>query len=87
MKPTEFAGQNYVLAAPDGVENVAPLPVFRNGACCVSCWELSDDELAEITRSRRVFLSVFMGATQPPVYVGSETTTRQVVADYGVWKR
>lgn len=83
----EFDGQNLVLQPPTGAENVRPLPIFRNGFCCVSCWELTDEELAEIVRTRRVFISVFSGNTQPPVYVGSETTTREVVADYGVWKR
>lgn len=85
--PVEFAGSNFVLGAPTGSDNVGPLPIFRNGTCCVSAWELTEEELAEIVRTRRVFLSVFYGNTQPPVYVGSETSCREVVADYGAWKR
>jgi hypothetical protein len=86
--PVEFKGQNVVLQPPRGSENVGPLPIFRNGTCCVSCWQLTPEELAEINANGgRVFLSVFFGNTQPPVYVGSETTTREAIADYGVWKR
>lgn len=84
--PVEFEGHNHVLRAPGGAENVTPLPIFRNGTCCVSCWELSDDEIAEIVKSRRIYLSVFFGNTQPPVFVGSERQVRDVIADYGVWK-
>jgi hypothetical protein len=86
-KPVAFPGSNYTLGAPPGAENVSPLPIFRNGTCCVSAWELTDAEIAEIVKSRRVFLSVFFGNSQPPVYVGSETSVREIVADYGAWKR
>lgn len=85
--PVEFEGQNLVLEPPPGGENIAPLPIFRNGTCCVSCWELSDDEITEIVKSRRVYLSVFFGLTQPPVFVGCEQQVRDMIADYGVWKR
>lgn len=85
--PVDFPGKNLDLQPPPGAENIAPLPIFRNGTCCVSCWELSPDELADVIRTGKVFLSVFWGQTQPPVYVGSEETTREVIADYGVWKR
>lgn len=87
-KPVEFEGFNHSLGAPPGrEETVQPLPVFRNGACCVSAWELTDEELVEIIKSKRVFLSVFFGSSQPPVYVGSESSVRYVVSDYGVWKK
>lgn len=85
--PVEFEGQNLLLRAPAGSENIGALPIFRNGKCCVSCWELSDGEIAEIVRSKRVYLSVFFGDTQPPVFVGCEQQVRDVIADYGVWKR
>lgn len=85
--PIKFKGHNRVLSPPPGSENVLPLPIFRNGKCCVSCWELTQEELAEINRTGRVYVSIFSGKTQPPVFVGSETTVREVVADYGLWKR
>ena len=85
--PVSFHGSNGLLGAPAGSENIDALPVFRNGTCCVSAWELSEEELAEVIKTKRVFLSVFFGNSQPPVYVGSESSMREMVADYGVWKR
>ena len=85
--PIKFNGYNRILNPPPDSENVLPLPIFRNGKCCVSCWQLTKEELAEINRTGRVYISIFSGETQPAVYVGSETTVREVVADYGLWKR
>lgn len=87
--PIKFEGQNAELVGPKDDDTIQPLPVFRNGACCVSCWELTAEERAEIAASGRIFLSIFMGNTQPPVFIGSEEATRGLVADYGtgVWKR
>jgi hypothetical protein len=87
-EPTAFEGHNVVLAPPPGSENVTPLPIFRNGLCCVSCWQLTAEELTEvIAAGGKVFISVFSGKTQPPVYVGSENSVREIIADYGVWKK
>lgn len=84
----DFEGTNRTLLPPSGAENVIDLRVFNNGSCTVSCWELSDEELAQVSRSRQVFLSVFFGPTSPPVFVGSEETVRNLVVDFGgVWKR
>lgn len=85
--PVEFKGSNGVLGAPRGAENVDALPVFRNGVCCVSCWQLSPAEVEEVARTGRVFISVFAGRTQPPVFAGGEEETRELIADYGAWKR
>lgn len=85
--PVKFSGYNVNLMPPLNSENIAAIPVFNNGVCTVSCWELSDEEVAEIVKSRRVFLTVLFGKTSPPVYVGSEQAVRDVVSDYGVWKR
>jgi hypothetical protein len=85
--PIKFDGANALLAAPSGAENVDGLPVFRNGICCVSCWALSPDEVAEIARTGRIFITVLAGKTQPPVFAGGEEETRELIADYGVWKK
>lgn len=83
----EFPGANMLLRAPDGAENVSDMHTFTNGHCSVSCWELSDDELAEIVRTRRVYLSVLYGRTQPPVFVSSESVMRGFLVDYGgTWR-
>lgn len=84
-----FEGANGKRTAPaESEETVSDLHVFANGMCCISCWELSEEELAEILRTKRIYLSVFSGITQPPVFVGGEGETRSVVQDYGgVWKK
>lgn len=85
----KFPGANRSYGPPAGVteEQCATLHVFSNGACLVSCWEFTDEEIAEIVRTRRAFLSVWSGGTLSPVFVGSESVTRGVVADFGaVWK-
>lgn len=86
--PVQFEGANMLLRAPEGAENVSNMHTFTNGMCSVSCWELSADELAEINRTGRIYLSVFSGRTQPPVFVGDEETVRSIVVDFGgVWRR
>lgn len=86
--PTRFDGANTLMKAPDGAENVQDMFVFRNIHAAVSCWELSPEEIEEISRTGRVYLSVLMGGAQPPVYVGSEDTVRSVVVDFGpVWPK
>ena len=86
--PTHFEGANVLMKAPQGAENVQDMFVFRNVHACVSCWELSPDEIAEINRTGRVYLSVLMGGVQPPVFLGSEDTVRSVVIDFGpIWPR
>lgn len=73
---------------PQGAENVEALHTYTNGTCSVSCWELTQDEIAEVLRTGRVFLTVLSGTTQSPVFVGSEESVRSVVVDYGgVWAR
>jgi hypothetical protein len=43
---------------------------YRDGSVrSVSCWELQPDELQEVIRSGKVYLSVY--GNHPPVYVGS----------------
>lgn len=86
--PTEFYGANTVLRAPAGSENISDMHTYTNGMCSVSCWELDPAELAEIVRTGRVFVSVFSGPSQPPIYAGSEDSTRDLVVDYGgVWQK
>lgn len=70
MTPIEFEGANAVLGAPAGLENeVAPLPVFRDGENCVSCWAMTDDERAIVAATGKVWLNVWFGGSQPPVSI------------------
>jgi hypothetical protein len=86
--PVHFAGANMRLLPPESAENVQEISTFTNGTCSVSCWELSAEEIDAIALTGRVWLSCLTGRTSPPVFVGSEETVRDVVADFGaVWVR
>jgi hypothetical protein len=84
-------GQNKLFTTPKGEEKdrVLPLPVFNNGNVSVSCWQLTKEELADIIQNNgKIYLAVFFGNKQPPVFVGSEDNVRSVVLDFGhVWKK
>lgn len=88
--PIDFPGVNTILKAPQGhEETVQPLYVYNNGQCNVSCWELTDEELATIARTKHVYVAIWSGATQHPIYVGDESAVRAIVQDYGTgaWRR
>lgn len=70
-EPATFAEANLVLGPPVGMteDEVMRLPVLRIDGRLVSCWMPSAEELAEIIRTGRVWLSVWGRETQPPVLV------------------
>jgi hypothetical protein len=55
MKPIEFNGSNVVFAKDQ--KQYDPLPAFRDKVQAVSCWELTEDEMAEINKTGVVWLS------------------------------
>ncbi len=69
MTPTTFPQVNKTLGKPASMtdEECAPLPVFTDGRVCVSCWALTDEEIADLVKTRRLWLLVWSGATQPPI--------------------
>lgn len=81
--PVNFRGSNSVLKGPSGRDDVRDLPTFRNGVCCVSAWELTEEEMASVMETRTVFVSVLSGQTQPPVYVGDRHSVNQLAMAYG----
>ncbi|TGP28225.1 hypothetical protein EN875_032220 [Mesorhizobium sp. M2D.F.Ca.ET.232.01.1.1] len=83
----DFPGSNHFLGPPPGAENVSGLHTFTNGHCSVSCWQLSDAEVDEIVKTRRVFISIHSGRTQPAVFVASESEMRGFLVDFGgTWR-
>ena len=62
MKLIQFREVNAKLVA-DGCGN---LPVYRDGEQCVTCWQLSGEELLAVLQTKRVWLRV-KGQSQPPV--------------------
>jgi hypothetical protein len=85
-----FSEANKLFKAPPGYEEtIEPISAFNNGRCMVTAWKLSGDELAEIAATGIVYLSMISSPALVPHFIGSETTVRQVTADYGrgVWKK
>lgn len=85
----DFKGTNLCLGPPRGMDEtqVSTIHGFATKATVVTCWEPSPEEMQEIVMSGKIYLSVFMGGTMPPVFVGSESEIRLMTADYGLWKR
>lgn len=68
MKPVEFTGHNVVFAKDQ--PEYQPLPALRIPGVqgeIISCWELTDDEVEVIARTKRLYLSqlTFNGPLQP----------------------
>lgn len=81
-----FVGSNVTLLAPPGRDDVEDLHVMRNRGMVVSCWQLEPEEVDEVLRTGRIFLSV-MGATMAPAFIGSGEVMRNFTADYGALPR
>lgn len=77
MKPIKNENTNDVLLPPEGSEDIIPLPiariVFSDGTQAVeSCWELTEDEIQEIIKTKRIyFLSI--SRTHPPIWIGTKS--------------
>jgi len=78
MKPIETEHTNSILKAPPGQENeVMDLPITRlqfddDLSGVESCWELSKEELDEVTRTGRVYFTC-MGDTHPPILLTTKS--------------
>ncbi len=77
-----FPGANNILKAPPGRDDVSDLPIFRNRAMVVSCWELEPEERQQVAEMGRIFLSI-MGPTMAPAFVGGADVMRSFTADFG----
>ena len=87
--PVQFKGCNTMLGPPVGFDetSVRSMSTFSNGVHSVSCWAFTAKEVEEINRTGHVFVSVFSGKSQPPIYIGTEEDTRNLIADSGVWRK
>lgn len=61
MRPVTFEG--YDAAVGRGQKEYLPLPCHLRDGIATSCWQLDDVELAEIARTRRVWVQVMKGAS------------------------
>jgi hypothetical protein len=70
--PVYFQGANRVLQPPKGMEeSCSPLPVLTTADQQISCWQLTEEELAYINRTGCIWLSVG-SQSHPPVRVAGE---------------
>lgn len=72
MKPMSFDEVTKTLQYTDEKGESRPLPVFSDGEQCISCWELTIDDLIEINLTKRIFVGVSSGQSQPPMFVSAE---------------
>lgn len=83
----DFPGANTTFLGGDRGD-VSDLRCFANGKAIVSAWKLTPEEIEEVRRTGTVFVSSLSGKVLFPIFIGSETSVRRVVADYGdVWQR
>jgi hypothetical protein len=66
MNPVKFPQANRVLVGPPG-SGIGDLPSFNNGNQTISCWRMSWRERLVALVTGKVWMSVWSGATQPPV--------------------
>jgi hypothetical protein len=65
MTPTNFEGQNVVYA--EDQPEYLPLPALQLGdehGSVITCWEMTDEELQEVIKNKKIYLSV-MTFNQP----------------------
>ncbi len=74
MKPIDFSQSTKVLQKPSTMTDseCQSLHVWNDGKQCVSCWKASFKERLNILFTGIVWLGVFSGKTQPPVFVSGE---------------
>lgn len=54
MTPKDFPQANKTFGK--GQEKYQPLPVLVNGSSIISCWELSEDDIKEVLRTKCVWV-------------------------------
>ena len=74
MKPIDFPEKTVNLQRPSGMteEQCSPLPAFRDGEHCISCWAPNWRERLAILLGRPLWLWIWSGNTQPPVCIAIE---------------
>jgi len=71
VKPQEFEQANRNLLKPEGMtdEECGSLPVFTDGTQCISLWSMTWRERVSALFFGRIWLCVYSGQTQPPVWL------------------
>jgi hypothetical protein len=67
--PVDFPEKNFVKQAPANMPDCRPLPCWIDDTQVVSCWEFSPEELAEIARTGKMYISVLAPVSTPPMWL------------------
>lgn len=65
MKPVDFPGSNKNFVA----DGCGDLPAYNDGQQTVTCWEMDKEDFARFLDGEKIYLSVLLGDTTPPVQV------------------
>lgn len=68
--PIDFSEANLTLAGKS--DNVDDLRVFNDGDVSVSCWKLSFWTAVKLILTRKIWMGVKNGRTQPPVWLSAD---------------
>jgi hypothetical protein len=76
MKPIKFKEANRNLLKPDSMtdEECRSLWVYTNGHECLSCWKMSWKQRLSALFFGTVWVDIFSGGTQPPIWVDCTRT-------------
>lgn len=85
MIPVTFAEKNRTLKKPPEMthEECASLDVFTDGKQCISKWKMSWTERIHCLFRGYVWVSVFSGHTQPPIWISGEKTVFKIEGTNG----
>lgn len=85
MKPINFEGSNIKYTKPESWddEDCGDLPAYKAndkklGPFIMSCWELSDEELQDIIKSKRVWLNIH-SSVMIPVSISVVSLTKEEI--------
>lgn len=80
MKPVEFPEQNTVIAKDQ--PQYQPLPALTDGQEVISCWELSDEEMQHLMKTKKIYLSCMtFGQPLQPLYMSARKSELMNVDD------
>lgn len=79
MKPSDFKESTITLTRPDALSDLQcdSLKAWSDGKQCITLWKPSFKERLSILLFGRVWLSVWGGNTQPPIWMDAQYTVFQ----------
>lgn len=71
MKPVEFEEQNTVFVA----DGCGDLPAYKQMPQIISCFELDDEEIEKLNKTKKIWVSVH-SVDMPPIWLGVDKPFR-----------